>query len=122
MIYEVSFGKIIKHSESVIEVLFIEGIDVDEDHANEANELLEGIMTKPYGVLVNVANDYSFKFEGALNIGNLTLEKKVAILTYSKKSEKAMHSVESMQSMSFPNKQVQFFNDREEALQWLDKI
>ncbi len=60
MIYEVSFGKIIKHSESVIEVLLIEGIDVDEDHANEANELLEGIMTKPYGVLVNVANDYSF--------------------------------------------------------------
>ena len=94
---------------------------MDEDHANEANELLKKIMTKPYGVLVNTANDYSFKFEGASKIGNLPLEKKVAVLTYSKLSEKAMNSVASMQNINFPNKEFQFFDNREDALQWLNE-
>lgn len=122
MIYELSFGKLIKHTESVVEVIITEWIEVDEDHANEINGLFKKIMTKPFGVLVNITNKYSFKFEGALNIGNSPLEKKAAILTHNKMSEIAMRTVKSTQKMNFPNKEIRFFNDREEALQWLNKI
>ncbi|MCW8825592.1 MAG: hypothetical protein OQK78_04115, partial [Gammaproteobacteria bacterium] len=115
MEYELAFGKYIKHSESLLEAIAYEGVDVDESAADESNRLIEKIMTQPYGVLVNLTHNFSFDFKGATSIGASPLEKRVAILTFRPTSKLAMTTVIQSQQKSFPDKELRFFDDREEA-------
>ncbi|MCW8826180.1 MAG: hypothetical protein OQK78_07125, partial [Gammaproteobacteria bacterium] len=122
MEFDLGFVKAIKHSESLLEAIFHEGVEVDESVAAEANAFCDKIMTQPYGVLVNLANDFSVDFTGSLNIGNSPLEKRVAILTFRPASKIAMTTVIQSQKKSFPDKELRFFDDREEALSWLEEL
>jgi len=72
--------------------------------------------------LVNLTNDFSLDFDGSLTIGNPLNEKKAAFLTSRPASEMAMTTVIQAQKMSFPDKEILFFDDREKALKWLSEI
>ncbi|MHC4270583.1 MAG: hypothetical protein ACYSTS_19305 [Planctomycetota bacterium] len=104
--YTLSFCKFIKHNESLLEVIIDNAIDINTVHANEANDLLSRIFKKPYGVLVDVRNDFSFIYEGGVTIGNPKMEKRVALLAHRKRSEIALRSVIRMQNAGFPKKDL----------------
>ena len=61
--YTLSFCKLIKHNESFLEAIIDNGVDIGIEHANEGNQLLNSIFKEPYGVLVDVRNDFSFTYE-----------------------------------------------------------
>lgn len=122
MEYELPFGKVIIHSKYLIEAIPNEGADIDQSAADKANAFLEKAMTQSYGVLANLTNDFSFDFEGSLKLGNSPNEKRVAFLTTRPASERAMTTVIQAQKKSFPDKEMRFFNDREEALKWLGEL
>ncbi|NOR51616.1 MAG: hypothetical protein GQ470_03255 [Gammaproteobacteria bacterium] len=122
MEYNLPFGKVIIHSESLLEVIPKEGVDIDKSDAEEANIFLEKVMTQPYGVLVNLTNDFSLDFAGSLIIGNPSNEIKAAFLTVRPTSEMAMTTVIQAQKISFPDKEIRFFDVREEALKWLAEL
>ena len=120
--YRLSFCKLIKHSNSLLEVVIDKGVVLVPEHASEVNNILNSIFKKPYGVLVDVRNDYSFTFEGGTSIGNSELEKRVAILIHRKRTETAARCSIHMQNVSFPEKELKIFYDRESAIKWLEEI
>ena len=120
--YTLSFCKFIKHNESLLEVIIDNAIDLNTKHANKANVLLNRIFNKPYGVLVDVRNDFSFTHEGGVTIGNPKMEKRVAFFAHRKHSEIALRSVIRMQNAGFPKKNLKIFYERESAIKWLEEI
>ena len=117
-----SFCKFFKHSESLLEAILDKSVDLGVDHANEVNNTLKTMFTVPYGVLVDIRNDFTFDFEGGVEIGNSALEKRVALLIHRKKTETAARCLIHMQKASFPEKELKIFYDRELAIKWLEKI
>ncbi len=120
--YTLSFCKLIKHSESLLEVKINKDIVIDIKHAKEVNDILYNIFKKPYGVLVDVRVYFSVTFEGGVTIGNHKMEKRVALLANKKHSEVALRSVMHMQKTGFPQKELKIFYDRKSAIQWIEKI
>lgn len=120
--YKLSSGRYIKHSESLLEAIADTGAHIDQNAADEANVLLDEIMDQPYGILVNLTHDFSYDFDASLNIGSSTYEKKVAILTVRPTSHIAMASVIDAQRQNFPEKKLEFFINRTEALHWLNEL
>ena len=120
--YNFSFGKFIKHSESLVEVIIYEGVDLDQSHADEINSFFQREMSQHFGVLSNMVNNHSYKFNGALKVGNSPLQKKAALLVYSKVAEKNMELVKGIQKISHPGKEIRIFTKRKEALAWLKEI
>jgi len=117
---KLSFGYVAKHSENFIELTIYEETEVKQEHAIEINSLFSEIMTKPFVVLANVSHQCFFEFKAAFKIGNSHLQKKTAILAYGSHLEESLKTVKGIQKISNPNKLVQVFNNREEALQWLN--
>ena len=98
------------------------GAYVGPDDMNEYNQFIQENFCGPYAILVNAINDYGIDFESLLVAGNSPLEKKVAILTYRPSTEKSLNSVKDAQNMNFPDKQIHFFYQRDEAIEWLTDI
>ena len=120
--YFPSFCKFIKQSESLLEVVIEKDVDFGIEHANEVNAVLKKMFKVPYGVLVDIRNNFTFTFEGGVNIGNSELEKRVALLIHQKRSETAARCVIHMQKAGFPEKELKIFYDRDSAIKWLEKL
>ena len=117
-----SFCKFIKHNESLLEAILDNSVDFGVDHANEVNNILKSMSTVPYGILVDVRNDFTFNFDAGVKIGNLEFEKRVAFLIHRKSAETAARCVIHMQKASFPEKELKIFYDRDLAIKWLEEI
>ena len=66
--YTLSFCKFIKHNESLLEAILNNSVDFGVDHANEVNNILKSMSTVPYGILVDVRNDFTFNFDAGVKI------------------------------------------------------
>jgi hypothetical protein len=120
--YTLTFCKLIKHNESLLEVILNEGTHLNIYHANEANDILNRIFKEPYGVLVDIRNDVMSSFEGGVTIGNSKLEKRVALLIRRKNTENTVRCIMLMQKEGFPEKELKIFYDRKSAINWLEEI
>ena len=76
MEHELSFCKFIKHSESLLEAVISEPVDIEERHADEVNALMDELFTSEYGVLVDSKCTFSISFRAASKIGNSKLQKR----------------------------------------------
>ncbi len=120
--YTLPFCKLIKHSESLLEVIIDKGINLTTEHANETNDILNRIFKEPYGVLVDMRNDFSVTFDGGVAIGNSELEKRVAFLIHRQRTETPARSIAYMQKAGFPEKELKIFYDHKSAIKWLEEI
>lgn len=120
MKHELSCSYIIKHSENFLELTNHEYTEVSQHHATEINTLINDIMKEPFVVLANVSKHCFFEFKASFKIGNSPYQKKTAILAGESMLEESLKTVKGIQKVSNTNKKVQIFNNREDALHWLE--
>lgn len=120
--FDFRFGNFIKHSEKLVEVIFNEGSSIGVEEMKDCNVFLREHFRQPYSVLVNTKNSFSFEFNALVIAGDSEFEKKVGFLIYRLTTERSLGAVEEIQKGSFPHKQLGFFRNRDEAIQWLSDI
>lgn len=92
MKYTLSFCDIIQIADNIFETIDREGITIDKECADDAWKFWDGLRKKPFGLLVNCKNSYSFSFEGAREIGTHPLQKNTAILVNNATQQKAFET------------------------------
>ena len=68
MRYQLSFCEIEQLSDSIFEVTTAEGAVIDDKCAKEANDFWFKLRKKPFCLLVNNINSFSFSFAGSIEI------------------------------------------------------
>jgi hypothetical protein len=120
MKYELSFCEIEQLSDNIFEVTINEGATIDEKFAEEARIFWHGLRKEPYGLLVNNKNRFSYSFMGAQKIGEHPLERKTAVLIDDKISNNQMSTVIDLKKMAGNAENRKVFQDRDEAIKWLE--
>lgn len=119
--YQLSFAKLIKHSESIYEIVVDEGVDFNEEHALEYNDLILNLISGPYGLIVNTINHFSLTGAGVLKAGNFSLEKKIAIVVYRKVTRMLMKFPIEFHKITNPDKEIKIFDNLDSAIEWLQE-
>ena len=118
-LYELSFVKLIKIRDDLVEVIVNDGIEYDEKMLGVYHGWLLKNMAHPCYVMVNKINDYTYTFDVQRAIGGLSEIGAIAQVVYSRGSEIAMESLLEI-SEKMPEKTRIFYN-RDDALAWLDE-
>lgn len=100
--------------EHLIEVVADQGVEVTSAHIQGMLEFATGVAREPRGLLANRKNDYSFSFSAMLFISRCDEFKAVAVVTHGR----IMPYIS--QALLPKNCSIAFFNNREEALAWLE--
>ena len=120
MKYELSFCEIEQLSDNIYEVTINEGATIDEKCAEEGRIFWHNLRKEPYGLLVNNKNLFSYSFMGAQKIGDHPLERKTAILIDDKISKDQMSTVMDLKKMAGTVENRKVFQDRDDAIKWLE--
>ena len=120
MKYKLSFCEIEQLSDNIFEVTINEGVTIDEQCAEEAQIFWHDLRKEPYGLFVNNKNRFSYSFMGAQKIGDHPLERKTAVLIDDKLSKNQMSTVMELKKMTGNVENRKIFQDRDEAIKWLE--
>jgi hypothetical protein len=120
MKYKLSFCEIEQLSDNIFEVTINAGAIIDEKCAEEAEIFWHDLRTVPYGLLVNNKNEFSYSFMGSQKIGEHALERKTAVLVDGPISKDQMSTVLNLKKMAGKTENRNVFQDRDEAIQWLE--
>ena len=120
MKYKLSFCEIEQLSDNIFEVTINEGAIIDEKCAEEGRIFWHDLRKEPYGLLVNNKNRFSYSFMGSQKIGEHPLERKTAVLVDDPTSKNQMSMVMDLKKIvgNVENKKV--YQDRTEAIKWLE--
>ena len=120
MKYKLSFCEIEQFSDNIFEVTINAGAIIDEKCAEEAERFWHDLRTVPYGLLVNNKKRFSYSFMGAQKIGEHSLERKTAVLVDDPISKDPMSMVLDLKKMAGNTENRKVFQDRDEAIKWLE--
>ena len=120
MKYTLSFCEIKQLSDDIFEVTINEGAIIDDKCALEAQEFWHHLRNDPYRLLVNNKNTFSYSFLGAQKIGDHSLEQKTAIMVGNPVSKEQVLTVKNLKKMAGNWQNRKIFQDREEAIRWLE--
>ena len=120
MNWKLSFCEIEQLSDNIFEVTVNEGHVIDEKCAEEARLFWHNLRQEPYNLLVNNKNRFSYSFIGMQEIASQALERKTAILLDEEILIKEMSMVTNLEKMLGNVKNRKVFQDREEAIKWLE--
>ena len=122
MKYKLSFCEIEQLSDNIFEVTINEGATIDKKCALEAEKFWHDLRKEPYRLLVNNKNKFSYSFMGSQKIGEHSLEQKTAVLINDPISKDQMKEVLELKKMfgNVTNRKV--FEDRKEAIKWLETL
>lgn len=116
---KLSFCKINAISDTVAEIIVNDGIEVTMMMVEEYHRWITENLSEPVGLLINKINKYTYTFEAQMNIANLPQIKAMAVVTY---SNIAKVSTDSLNNLPREKKwNLQMFDDRDDALEWLEK-
>lgn len=115
--YTLPFGDITILQEHLAEVVIFEGIIMDEDIVDDYHNFLLSNLKPPFSLLINKKFAYSYTFGAQLKIGDLTQIDKMAVVAYSNLTEMATKSL--MHLNVNKNWNIQIFQERDSALNWL---
>ena len=116
-IFDLSFGQIIKLQENLVEVIVNTDVELNMNMIAEYHDWLLENLVAPFGILINKKNVYSYTFEAQMNIANLPDIKAMAVVAYSKSTEKLTNVLIDMPRKSKWN--IRIFEDHDIALNWL---
>lgn len=118
-LFELSFAKLIKLSEDLVEVIIDEGVEVNLRMVEEYHQWLIHNLEAPCMMLVNKLNRYFYTFEAQMKIADIPEVKAVAVVTYNRVSAEASNVVMNMPRKNRVN--IRRFDDRESAFRWLEQ-
>ena len=120
MSWKLSFCEIEQLSDNIFEVTVNEGHVIDEKCAEEARLFWHNLRKEPYNLLVNNKNSFSYSFIGMQEIASQFLERKTAILLDEEILIKEMSMVANLEKMLENVENRKVFQDRTEAMKWLE--
>ena len=116
-LYELQFGKIIILQDDIAEVIINDGIEMDLAMVETYHDFLIDHLVSPFSLLINKINAYTYNFEAQKKIATLPEIKAMAIVAYNRMTE---HSTQALINFPRDNRwNVQIFNQRDKALNWL---
>lgn len=116
--YKISFGSIFKIEDNLAEVIADEGVVINEDMVNEFHYTLLDMFQKPFCLLINKENSYSYTFQAQKKIGNLEEIKAIAVLIGTSGGLLSTETLISLKGDDVWN--VNLFQDRDKALAWIE--
>jgi len=93
--HQLSFAQIVILRSDIAEFIVNDGIEINIAMVNEYHEFLLSHLKKPFSLLINKLNCYSYDFEAQTQLANLTEVNAMAVVTYTKASELATRSLSS---------------------------
>ena len=120
MKYKLSFCEITQLSDNIFEVTINDDAIIDEKCAEEARIFWHDLRKEPYGLLVDNKNLFSYSFMGAQKIGDHPLERKTAVLIGDPISKNQMLTVLDLKKMTGNVENRKVFQDKDEAIKWLE--
>ena len=112
-----SFTKIIKLDDNLIELIADEGVEIDIEMVKEFHDWCFKNLESSFGVLVNKKNSYTYTFEAQMKIGDYPDIIAISVITYSMISQTFTKLISQ-----YPRKNkwnMEIFNDRETAIKWI---
>lgn len=82
MLYWLSFGAIRKLSDDIAEVIVDNDVVMTLEMVEEYESFLQAHFPRPFGLLINRINNYSYTYEAQLSIGSLENIKALAVVNY----------------------------------------
>lgn len=116
--HQLSFAKIIKIGDDLIEVFVAEGVEINSEMMDEYHTWIRNTLTSPSYILVNKINAYTYSFDVQRNLSAILEVKAIALVVYSKASELATEAMIELPKVRPWNSQI--FHNREDALHWLN--
>lgn len=114
---QLSFGRLVFHSENISEVIVNAGVELTLDEIEEFHRaLIDRHKAHPFGAIINRINDYSYSFEAQLKIGDLDNLKAVAAIYYSSIGKLSSETVQDIKKSAF---NMKLFDNYEMGLDWL---
>lgn len=120
MKYTLSFGYILRVRENIAELLIDEGTTVTVDMYEEYLEFIHENFAKPYAVLLNSINQFSFSPAVNSKVGANNSLAAIATVTYSKPQRAMIDKYENVDEEFNLRKFCGFNLGRNQAIQWLD--
>ncbi|MDD7886514.1 hypothetical protein [Flavivirga sp. 57AJ16] len=117
--YRLSFGTITIINYKLAEVVVDDGIEMDEAMVNQYQFFLLNNLEAPFSLLVNKKHSYSYTFPAQRKITHLDGIKAVAIVIGTSSALMSTKALLGVNGNSY--KALKLFQDREEALTWLNK-
>jgi hypothetical protein len=117
-----SFGQIKLISSNITEVVINQGVEISLELVEEYDTVMKKHFNKPYAVLVNRLNNYSYAYEALLCIGSTQNLKAAAVINYGAANAQ---QTKDLQSVRHNDKLVikEFSGlelGRESAINWLE--
>ncbi|TXG34760.1 hypothetical protein [Seonamhaeicola maritimus] len=117
--YKLTFGTINIISGNLAEVIADEGIEMNETLVNEFHDFLLQNLVAPFSLLINRKNSYSYTFQAQRLIGKLKEIKAIAVVIG---TSGALMSTETLINLNKDSDwNIYVFQQREKALEWIDK-
>jgi hypothetical protein len=117
--YRLSFCNAIKLGDDIAELIVDEGVEFNLARVDEYHAWIAGHLQSPYLLLVNKLNAYNYDFASQIRIGTLPGIKAVGFVVYSKISKLGTQVMLSMPRDA--NWVYRIFDNRDEALNWLER-
>lgn len=117
---QLSFCSILIISPQIVEVILNDGVEITGDMVDEFFQVVGEQMDSEISILLNKVTKYSYRFDALMKLSPSTKIRNIGVVTYD--SLAASTSKFMMDRFNTSNKNVQLFNAREEALQWLQSL
>jgi len=117
LVQKLSFGKVTLIYDDIAEVVANDGVEVTIEMIGEFHEFLINQMSRPFMLLINKRNSYSFTLEAQRYLYSLPDLYAVAVIAYNKASEETAKGILNFSPPELFQSKV--FADRSSALEWL---
>lgn len=116
-LHELPFAKIIILREDIAEVIINEGIDMDITMVEHYHQFLLSHLKSPFSLLVNKINSYSYTSDAVTKLATLEEINVMAIVSYTRATTVATEVLGLVHGNDW---NMKIFDDRAEALAWLE--
>lgn len=117
--YRLSFGSVVLLSNNLAEVIVDDGVIMNEVMVDEYHDFLLSNLVPPFSLLINKKYSYSYTFKAQKSICNLEEINAMAVMIG---TNGGLMSTETLISLNEEkNWNINLFQKREEALEWLNE-
>jgi hypothetical protein len=120
-LYALGFAQADIIKPDLVELIVNKGIEMDHVMVEEWWDFLKANCNKPVRLLLNKTNPYTYTLDAQLKIPEIDCVKAVAVVNHNLVGRIATNEVMNLFSAA-PQWLIRSFSDRDEALDWLDKL
>lgn len=119
--YRLQFCTVTLREDDIVIIEIDDGVNLDAEMANELVELSnKELGDRPFALLSNRINSYSFSFEALSKLANIPNLIALAIVIYSDKSQLLVEAQNFFLS-TIRKRPIKIFRRKDEAMNWLGK-